>query len=107
MGSNILFTASQAYTQNVVFQVFPPALSDLPPPMLDLFDLDETFSSEKVRLAQLTNKCRFCTSLSQTGLGPTLFDHWKLTFLENSFQWGGCLETQFSVCKGGQAETMM
>lgn len=38
--------------------------------MLDLFDLDETFSSEKVRLAQLTNKCRFCTSLSQTSLGP-------------------------------------
>uniref|UniRef100_A0AAQ5YHN6 ABC-type uncharacterized transport system domain-containing protein n=1 Tax=Amphiprion ocellaris TaxID=80972 RepID=A0AAQ5YHN6_AMPOC len=37
--------------------VFPPALNDLPPPMLDLFDLDETFSSEKVRLAQLTNKC--------------------------------------------------
>ncbi|CAJ1051803.1 LOW QUALITY PROTEIN: intraflagellar transport protein 52 homolog [Xyrichtys novacula] len=37
--------------------VFPPTLSDLPPPMLDLFDLDETFSSEKVRLAQLTNKC--------------------------------------------------
>lgn len=27
--------------------------------MLDLFDLDETFSSEKVRLAQLTNKCKF------------------------------------------------
>ncbi|KAF6728561.1 Intraflagellar transport-like protein 52 [Oryzias melastigma] len=37
--------------------VFPPAFSDLPPPMLDLFDLDEAFSSEKVRLAQLTNKC--------------------------------------------------
>ncbi|XP_068598820.1 intraflagellar transport protein 52 homolog [Brachionichthys hirsutus] len=37
--------------------VFPPALRDLPPPMLDLFDLDETFSSEEVRLAQLTNKC--------------------------------------------------
>uniref|UniRef100_A0A3Q3WLF6 Uncharacterized protein n=1 Tax=Mola mola TaxID=94237 RepID=A0A3Q3WLF6_MOLML len=37
--------------------VFPPALSDCPPPMLDLFDLDEAFSSEKVRLAQLTNKC--------------------------------------------------
>lgn len=27
--------------------------------MLDLFDLDESFSSEKVRLAQLTNKCKF------------------------------------------------
>uniref|UniRef100_A0A674MPI7 Intraflagellar transport 52 homolog (Chlamydomonas) n=1 Tax=Takifugu rubripes TaxID=31033 RepID=A0A674MPI7_TAKRU len=37
--------------------VFPPAVRDLPPPMLDLFDLDEAFSSEKVRLAQLTNKC--------------------------------------------------
>uniref|UniRef100_A0A8C6PD84 Intraflagellar transport 52 n=1 Tax=Nothobranchius furzeri TaxID=105023 RepID=A0A8C6PD84_NOTFU len=37
--------------------VFPPALNDLPPPMLDLFDLDETFSSEKARLAQLTNNC--------------------------------------------------
>lgn len=39
-------------------QVFPPAFRDLPPPMLDLFDLDETFSSEKVRLAQLSNKCK-------------------------------------------------
>lgn len=37
--------------------VFPPAFRNLPPPMLDLFDLDETFSSEKVRLAQLSNKC--------------------------------------------------
>ncbi|XP_049588545.1 intraflagellar transport protein 52 homolog [Syngnathus scovelli] len=37
--------------------VFPPILSDLSPPGLDLFDLDEAFSSEKVRLAQLTNKC--------------------------------------------------
>ncbi|KAL4655891.1 hypothetical protein GN956_G6218 [Arapaima gigas] len=37
--------------------VFQPAFRDLPPPMLDLFDLDETFSSEKVRMAQLSNKC--------------------------------------------------
>ncbi|KAF5906132.1 myb-related protein B, partial [Clarias magur] len=37
--------------------VFQPAFRDLPPPMLDLFDLDETFSSEKVRIAQLSNKC--------------------------------------------------
>ncbi|XP_030634370.1 intraflagellar transport protein 52 homolog isoform X2 [Chanos chanos] len=37
--------------------VFQPAFRDLPPPMLDLFDLDEAFSSEKVRLAQLSNKC--------------------------------------------------
>ncbi|XP_039179581.1 intraflagellar transport protein 52 homolog isoform X1 [Crotalus tigris] len=37
--------------------VFPPAFGELPPPSLDLFDLDETFSSEKARLAQITNKC--------------------------------------------------
>nr|XP_002126598.1 intraflagellar transport protein 52 homolog [Ciona intestinalis] len=37
--------------------VFPPEFCDLPGPPLDLFDLDENFSSEKVRLAQITNKC--------------------------------------------------
>eukprot|EP00002_Diphylleia_rotans_P023776 TRINITY_DN467_c0_g1_i2.p1 TRINITY_DN467_c0_g1~~TRINITY_DN467_c0_g1_i2.p1 ORF type:complete len:432 (-),score=101.23 TRINITY_DN467_c0_g1_i2:139-1434(-) len=37
--------------------VFPPTLRELPPPALDLFDLDEHFASEQVRLAQLTNKC--------------------------------------------------
>ncbi|CAH1774851.1 unnamed protein product [Owenia fusiformis] len=37
--------------------VFPPTFRELPPPALDLFDLDEQFSSEKVRMAQITNKC--------------------------------------------------
>lgn len=37
--------------------VFPPVLSDLPPPVLELFDLDEAFSSEHAQIAQLTNKC--------------------------------------------------
>ena len=37
--------------------VFPPQFRELPPPKLDLFDLDEQFSNEKVRLAQITNKC--------------------------------------------------
>ncbi|XP_033123649.1 intraflagellar transport protein 52 homolog isoform X1 [Anneissia japonica] len=37
--------------------VFPPEFKGLPPPALDLFDLDEAFSSEKSRLAQITNKC--------------------------------------------------
>ncbi|KAJ3020828.1 Intraflagellar transport protein 52 [Thoreauomyces humboldtii] len=36
---------------------FPPNLVDLPPPSLDLFDLDDAFASDRVRLAQLTNKC--------------------------------------------------
>ncbi|KAK7827762.1 hypothetical protein U0070_019586, partial [Myodes glareolus] len=37
--------------------VFPPSFRELAPPPLELFDLDETFSSEKARLAQITNKC--------------------------------------------------
>lgn len=36
--------------------------------MLDLFDLDEAFSSEKVRLAQLTNKCKSSTFLKDEAL---------------------------------------
>jgi len=37
--------------------VYPPSLRELPPPEIDLFDLDEQFASEDVRLAQLTNRC--------------------------------------------------
>lgn len=32
--------------------VFPPALREPPPPALELFDLDEHFASEAVRLAR-------------------------------------------------------
>jgi len=31
--------------------VFPPALKELPPPNLDLYDLDEQFASEKIKMA--------------------------------------------------------
>lgn len=37
--------------------VFMPLLMEAPPPDLDLFDLDEQFADDKLRLAQLTNKC--------------------------------------------------
>ena len=37
--------------------VFTPLLKELPPPSLDLFDLDEQFATPKARLAQLSNKC--------------------------------------------------
>lgn len=37
--------------------VFMPQMRELPPPALDLFDLDAHFATEKLRLAQLTNKC--------------------------------------------------
>merc|ERR1719446_1895148 len=37
--------------------VFPPQLREQPCPALDLYDLDDEFASERIRLAQLTNKC--------------------------------------------------
>ena len=37
--------------------VFPPSFKELPGPKLDLFDLDEEFSSSKTKLAMITNKC--------------------------------------------------
>ena len=37
--------------------VFPPRFYEPEPPSLELFDLDEHFSSESQRLAQITNKC--------------------------------------------------
>lgn len=37
--------------------VFPPLFRSISPPPLELYDLDAEFSSEKNRLAQLTNRC--------------------------------------------------
>merc|ERR1711904_605506 len=37
--------------------VFPPQLREQSCPALDLYDLDDEFASERIRLAQLTNKC--------------------------------------------------
>ena len=37
--------------------MFPPTLKELPPPSLDLYDLDEQFANEKIEMAQLTNNC--------------------------------------------------
>ncbi|XP_046739841.1 intraflagellar transport protein 52 homolog isoform X1 [Diprion similis] len=36
--------------------VFPPSFQELPPPALELFDLDEAFSSDLLKLSQLSNK---------------------------------------------------
>ncbi|KAI6218585.1 Intraflagellar transport protein 52-like protein [Aphelenchoides besseyi] len=36
--------------------VFPPCFRELPPPQLELFDLDDAFSSTETQLAQLANK---------------------------------------------------
>lgn len=47
--------------------VFPPIMREPPPPALDRFDLDEHFASDRIRLAQITNKVRvffFCYQVS-------------------------------------------
>ncbi|KAL7292974.1 hypothetical protein TKK_0013424 [Trichogramma kaykai] len=36
--------------------VFPPTFQELPPPALELYDLDEAFSSNLLKLSHLTNK---------------------------------------------------
>lgn len=55
--------------------VFPPVIEDIAPPPLELFNLDDDFASERVRLAQLANKCNdddlefFCRQAGEiTGL---------------------------------------
>lgn len=52
MNRNMVYNAD-----NCDVQVFPPTFRELPPPPLELFDLDEAFSSERSQLARLTNKC--------------------------------------------------
>ena len=37
--------------------LFPPLLNELVPPGLELFDLDDAFADEHVKLAQLANRC--------------------------------------------------
>ncbi|XP_054004093.1 intraflagellar transport protein 52 homolog [Hylaeus anthracinus] len=45
--------------------VFPPSFQELPPPALELFDLDEAFSSDLLKLSQLTNKYMATSDLSK------------------------------------------
>jgi len=42
---------------STVLSVYPPVFSDLQEPPVELFDLDEAFSSEKAQITQLANKC--------------------------------------------------
>ncbi|KAL6428355.1 hypothetical protein ACFW04_008559 [Cataglyphis niger] len=44
--------------------VFPPSFQELPPPALELFDLNEAFSSDFLKLSQLTNKYMSTKDLS-------------------------------------------
>ncbi|XP_043682485.1 intraflagellar transport protein 52 homolog isoform X2 [Vespula pensylvanica] len=56
--------------------VFPPSFQELPPPALELFDLDEAFSSDLLKLSQLTNKYMSTKNLSS----DTELDHYIREF---------------------------
>ncbi|XP_035727489.1 intraflagellar transport protein 52 homolog [Vespa mandarinia] len=56
--------------------VFPPSFQELPPPALELFDLDEAFSSDLLKLSQLTNKYMSSKNLSN----DTELDHYIREF---------------------------
>lgn len=50
----------------VFLKVFPPVFSELPPPQLELYDLDEAFSSDRLQLTQFTNKCMAAAEKNKT-----------------------------------------
>ncbi|XP_032691249.1 intraflagellar transport protein 52 homolog [Odontomachus brunneus] len=56
--------------------IFPPSFQELPPPALELFDLDEAFSSDLLKLSQLTNKYTATKDLS----GNKELDHYIREF---------------------------
>ncbi|KAL2713503.1 intraflagellar transport protein 52 [Vespula squamosa] len=56
--------------------VFPPSFQELPPPALELFDLDEAFSSDLLKLSQLTNKYMSTKNISS----DTELDHYIREF---------------------------
>lgn len=70
----IYLASSLVYRHFSSPQVFPPQFRELPPPALELFDLDEAFSSEKSRLAQITNKCKLFFHTLTTVLETTWHD---------------------------------
>lgn len=62
--------------------VFPPVFSDVPPPALELFDLDESFSSERAQVTQLANKCLVSAEEAQRGRGSGGGDRLNVKELE-------------------------
>lgn len=59
-------------------QVFPPVFSDLPAPALELFDLDESFSSERAQVTQLANKCLTIADESRSALNVKELEYFVL-----------------------------
>lgn len=62
----------------VTAQVFPPVFSDLPAPALELFDLDESFSSERAQVTQLAHKCLASAEESRSALNIKELEYFVL-----------------------------
>lgn len=61
-----------------ILQVFPPVFSELPPPKLELYDLDEAFSSDRLQLAQFTNKCLAAAEKNKSPLNEKELEYFIL-----------------------------
>lgn len=59
-------------------QVFSPVFSELPPPQLELYDLDEAFSSDRLQLAQFTNKCLAAAEKSKASINEKELEYFVL-----------------------------
>uniref|UniRef100_A0A1I7XNW1 mannosyl-oligosaccharide 1,3-1,6-alpha-mannosidase n=1 Tax=Heterorhabditis bacteriophora TaxID=37862 RepID=A0A1I7XNW1_HETBA len=103
--------------------VFPPNFRELPPPKLEMFDLDEMFSSQEVRLAQLANKCEesdleyfireagenlgVSSSLPSSDRGPKrILEHILIQFSSNKLSHQK-LHIRHSILMGSKGKTML
>lgn len=64
--------------------VFPPSFRDLPPPPLELFDLDEAFSSVFTTLAQFTNKYTMKDETTKNDIDSYIKGCGKILGIENA-----------------------
>ncbi len=86
--------------------VFPPIMREPPPPALDRFDLDEHFASDRIRLAQITNKVGLLGILLvlpvlDLVIAPTFSRAWWLGLREVGCRRGSWLRSGLGLDFGG------
>ena len=76
--------------------IFHPTMRDMPPPPLELFDLDEQFSSDTQRMAQLTNKTQHDDEVDEyvKEVGSILSISEKVQQQQAANQSGGAADSQ-------------
>ncbi|XP_072380420.1 intraflagellar transport protein 52 homolog [Diabrotica undecimpunctata] len=75
--------------------VFPPSFKDLPPPPLELFDLDDAFSSVFTNLAQFTNSFMMNESNSDENLETYIIECSRILNFEETID---AKEILYKIC---------